>query len=82
MLVVYSQPASNDKCASAKILLPSLPIIGNDNLCGGLPEIGEPNTCGLAPCNSIFYKFTTNPSFWYKDLTVKFHNVIDLSYLN
>ncbi len=74
VLVIYLPPSVNDKCETAKILVNPNPI-ANDSLCGGLPQIGEPNTCGLAPCNSIFYRFQTNPSLWYKDITFNFTNI-------
>lgn len=66
--VNYLNASPNDKCLDAKILLHPNPI-AIDSLCGARALPGEPITCGFAPCNSLYYKFTTNPSLWYKDMT-------------
>lgn len=79
MEVFYNFPMINNSCANADSLTTSVLDSGLDSLCAATAEVGEPGTCGKPACNSLIYKFRTNPSVFYKDLVLNFTQISDCS---
>jgi hypothetical protein len=77
--VFYGDPEVNNTCLNADSLSITSSSSGLDSLCSATAEPGEPSTCGKPACNSLMYKFRTNPSIWFQDLDINFTSLSNCS---